>query len=149
MARESQLWQWLAKARLYYKADLHMHRIENSASPGMPDVEGFVRGFRKGLQFWVELKSAARPARASTPIRFKVRPKQVEWARRRWAIGGAAYWLLQIGDGADRRIYLLDATHGRALQAGMLESVIENQDLLWIYDKLRPEHVIETMVRDR
>jgi hypothetical protein len=121
MAREKELWAWLSKARLELKHALHMHRVENSASPGMPDVEGCMA---HGRQFWFELKSAERPVRAKTPVRFKMRPKQVEWARRRWQLEGRVYWLLQIGSGKARRIYMLAGPEGAALTRGLTEAEI-------------------------
>lgn len=141
MARENQLWAWLAKARLHFKMKLHMHRIENPVSPGMPDVEGHLCGVG---QFWIELKSAARPTRKKTAIRFKMRPKQIEWARRRWAIGGACYWLLQVGDGGNRCVYMLQGSYGGALAAGMTEDAIRAKDVLCYYfePKVTPEVVI-------
>lgn len=157
MARESGLWSWLAKARLHFKLSLHMHRIENPVSPGMPDVEGFlsIEAFAHSPpssarlshgQFWLELKSASRPVRAKTPVRFKMRPKQVEWARRRWKLGGACYWLLQVGDGGARRIYMLPGHAGADIDRGLTEVELSKADVLrFCFDpKVTPEMVITT-----
>lgn len=162
MARESELWSWLAKARLHFKMNLHMHRIENPVSPGMPDVEGYLRQwhatpgaklkfepgsvvqvgqYSTGGQFWFELKTAARPAKASTPIRFKMRPKQVEWAKRRWALGGACYWLLQVGHGGNRRIYMLDGGAGEQIAKGMTEDLLAARDVLRFWFEAKPDPV--------
>lgn len=158
MARESQLWTWLAKGRLHFKLRLHMHRVENPVSPGMPDVEGHLgieafahhrnRAAIAHGQFWIELKSAKRPIRKTTPIRFKMRPKQVEWARRRWNIGGSVYWLLQVGDGGSRCVYMLRGSFGAALAAGMTEDAIRANDVLCHYfePKPTPEIVITAAV---
>ena len=45
---EAKLWQDVKKAL----KDAHLVRIENKASPGIPDVNGCY----KGIEFWIELK---------------------------------------------------------------------------------------------
>ena len=125
MALESSLWDWLKKVRkLTDRIDIN--RIENSAGAGMPDVEGYVGpvglNWEHGEQFWLELKSAKRPARAETPIRFKVRDKQVTWCNRRWSVGGKVFFLCQVGHGPDRCVYAVPGCLGGELQQGMTES---------------------------
>lgn len=123
MARETSLWGWLKKSRKQLGGALHINRIENSAGAGMPDVEGHrpvVAGWDGG-QFWFELKTAPRPARWDTPIRFKVRPAQVPWNNKRWHVGGRNFWLLQVGHGHDRRIYMLRGCDGARIKAGLAE----------------------------
>jgi len=130
MSRESSLWSWLAKARRALADDLHMERIENLLGAGTPDVEGFLRTTHRGAgfvlksTFWLELKSSERPARSSTPIRFKLkgREAQIEFMRRRWELGGNAFWLLQVGSGPDRRLYLAPGDAGAQLLHGVTES---------------------------
>jgi hypothetical protein len=167
MARESELWSWLSKARLHFKTRLHIHRIENPVSPGMPDVEGFLQGasvrrgggisvapgamirFEPEGQFWFELKTTARPAKAATPIRFKMRPKQIEWARRRWALGGKCYWLLQVGHGGTRAVYMLAGDAGSAIDKGMTEAALGKRCLMaasLFGDKITPEAIIRKAV---
>lgn len=133
MAKESQLWQWLSGARVALRGQLQMERIENLLGAGTPDVEGYVRITDKTMvthnteaQFWLELKSHERPARADTPIRFplKDRENQIAFLRRRWDLGGNAFFLVQVGSGHERRLYLLAGDMGRQLQAGMTESDI-------------------------
>jgi hypothetical protein len=111
---------------------LHIKRVENLLGAGTPDVEGFVKQHEvdgevipRG-QFWLELKSHVRPARPATPIRFplKGREEQIRFMRERWFIGGNAFFLLQVGEGAERTLYLARGTLGELLRAGMTESEI-------------------------
>lgn len=139
MARETSLWSWLSQARtqlapnVFGEPALHIQRIENLTGAGTPDVEGFVSAYWNGDsenltehhgQFWLELKSHVRPARARTPIRFplKGRDAQIEFMRRRWSMGGNAYWLLQVGEGADRVLYLAPGDVGAKLANGLTEA---------------------------
>lgn len=127
MARESALWIALKKAVPHFRRALHMHRVENIASPGAPDVEGYLED--QG-HFEFELKSEERPAKITTPIRFKMRDKQVEYAKRRWAVGGAVFWLLQVGSGSDRRVYMIEGHHGEAIDKGLTEIQLRDLDML-------------------
>jgi penicillin-binding protein-related factor A (putative recombinase) len=129
MARENQLWNTLKQARLVLRDRLHMNRVENSASPGSPDVEGFLEGMGA---FQFELKSTERPTREESPVRFdmKRREKQIEYMARRWAIGGACFWLLQVGSGAGRQIYMLEGDKGTQIRDGMNEDQLRELDLL-------------------
>jgi len=120
-ARENSLWKWLKQAKLQIGQELDMHRVENSVSQGMPDVEGFLGG---AGQFWAELKAAERPKKPDTPVRFDVREAQVEWLRRRWSLGGAAWLLVQVGSGRTRDIYLIDGSQARDVQRGMTEKAL-------------------------
>lgn len=137
-ARENRLWKWLSGARKTFKLSLHMSRIENAVGSGMADVEGCLRGD----QFWIELKSVARPARASTPLRPKFQPKQAPWLRRRVEAGGRAYVLVQVGSGSDARRYLIHGRLAEEVEAGRTED--------WMYEasgidpKASPEDVIRT-----
>lgn len=133
MTLESNLWRWLSAARNELAPGLHMERVENLVGAGTPDVEGFLYCRNTLLvtspvraQFWLELKSKERPARSSTPIRFPLekRAAQIEFMRRRWELGGNAFWLLQIGSGAERRLYLAAGDLGERLKQGMSESEI-------------------------
>lgn len=141
MARESSLWAWLAKARLEFGPALQINRVENSLMSGMPDVEGYLKlpdEMRGGFvhngpfavsppnegAFWLELKSEERPARPTTPIRFKLRDRdaQIEFMRHRWELGGNAFWFLQVGSYAERRLYLAPGDCGKELARGVTES---------------------------
>lgn len=121
MALESSLWQWLSKARLALPDTLHMERVENMLGAGFPDVDGF---FRPHGAFQLELKSTKRPARPATPVRFalKKREAQIAYMRKRWDLGANAFFLLQVGEGADRVLYLAPGNVGDALKAGILEA---------------------------
>lgn len=101
--RESGLWRRL---QLSWRAisGLHAQRIESSAGLGVPDVEGCYRG----ASFWVELKTAARPARASTRVHLPhFTTDQRDWLLRRHEVGGCAWLLVQVGTGAQLSLYLL------------------------------------------
>jgi hypothetical protein len=124
MSLEASLWTWLAKARQQLGLALDINRIENWAGPGMPDVEGHLRLPDATGQFWLELKAEPRPKRPGTTIRFKVRTKQIEWINRRWAIGGNVFWLLQVGLGSDRVLFLAPGPLGPQLQRGLHETAL-------------------------
>jgi hypothetical protein len=133
MAREKSLWSWLSGAikapSLFERID--MNRIENAVMAGMPDVEGFVSGYG---QFWLELKSSERPAKPSTPIRFKVkgREAQVEWLQKRWSLGGNAWLCLQVGSGGNRRLYLIPGCWAKKVYSGLTEDELQSLDFLKI-----------------
>jgi len=121
VARESSLWASFAKsARREISADeLHMSRVENLMGAGFPDVEGYYNA-----PWWLELKSSERPARPTTPVRFKLRNReeQIEWLRKRWELGGNAFFLLQVGSGAQRILYLAPGNVGDDLKRGIPEA---------------------------
>jgi hypothetical protein len=155
MARESQLWKWLSAARDPMRDRLDLRRVEDSISAGFPDVDGFLIKMplhsdedEDRLGFKIELKSEVRPAKPTTPIRFKVqkRAAQIEFMRKRYAMGEAAYFLLQVGEGADRILYLAPGDVGARLKAGLTESelaVICATENGMIFTKAKPHHVIE------
>lgn len=124
MARESGLWGWLSCARRSYGDALHIHRVENFLEAGTPDVEGYLELPDCRGQFWIELKSEERPARSSTPIRFKLKKReaQIEFMRKRWEMGANAFFLLQVGSGYDRSLFLAPGDLGPALRDGLTES---------------------------
>lgn len=107
MAFESALWKRVKGASTHlkhcgFKVDLK--RVENSVGSGHPDVEGCI----DGVQIWIELKSEERPKRATTKIRFKVRPSQDIWLQERVRAGFRQCWVLaQVGDAAESRLYLV------------------------------------------
>jgi hypothetical protein len=118
MARESSLWNSLKQVRLFIGDRIQIERIENLAGKSYPDVDGFVRGWGP---FQFELKAIARPARESTPLRFKVQDGQPEWNATRWGLGGNNWWLLQVGEGSERAIYLLPGDMGALVVSGPTE----------------------------
>src|ERR1035441_6416683 len=80
MALERALWQRVRKAGLQLKKEghgVHLTRIENMVGEGTPDVEGCI----DSVQIWAELKSCARPARSTTPIRPKKRAARMGGGR--------------------------------------------------------------------
>lgn len=117
MKKESNLWNWLRKAK---HSTLDMQRIENICGGGTPDVEGILLG----VQFWIELKFVERPKRKTTLLRPKFQPKQVPWLEKRWRLGGKAYCLLQVGKGFKARRYLVKGEYAGELEKGILEKSI-------------------------
>ena len=128
MARESELWATLRVARVTLGPALHMNRVENWATPGTPDVEGFYEGF--GF-FQIELKSSMRPIRGG-PVRFSFnkREKQIAYCKKRWDMGAPCWFLLQVGHGHSRQIYLVPGNQGDALKAGLTEEQVMELDVL-------------------
>ncbi len=131
-SRETALWNWLKGASRELRKDLHMNRVENMISRGTPDVEGHLRD--RG-QFWIELKSTARPAHQSTNVRFAVRDRdaQAAWLERRRYVGGQAWLLLQVGSGAKRKLYLVSGVHASEVYAGVPEIRLLELDSLWVW----------------
>ena len=113
MALEKALWQRVKKGGIALKLLGHrvvLTRIENMVDEGTPDVEGcvFPQTAMGGAQIWIELKSCDRPARASTPIRPKVRPSQSDWHRERTAAGSRHHFvLIQVGEASQAKLYLI------------------------------------------
>jgi hypothetical protein len=93
MRREKTIWPWLKRGANSFGELVDLQRVENLVGIGNADVSGCAWGC--GL--WVELKDAARPKRADTPVRVKWQPGQQLWLRRRWAAGGGAYVLVRVG----------------------------------------------------
>lgn len=87
---------------------LHMERIENAVGVGHPDVELCYCG----IQSWIEQKVAKRPARRTTKLRFgsPLRESQKLWAEQRIAAGGRVWYLIQVGAGPERQMYLIRGT---------------------------------------
>lgn len=117
--RESRLWAWLrSNTKAYFKHNLHMHRVENSATAGMPDVEGCLNG----NQFWIELKCCARPATATSKIKSRFQSAQLPWLKDRIRAGGRAFVLIQVGSGTEARRYLIPGNSAGILADGCQES---------------------------
>lgn len=116
---EKALWRWITNDKVIQRLPvpvLHMHRIENTASSGMPDVEGIFNG----VQFWLELKIAHRPVNEHTPIDLKhIRPKQVEFLHNRWLAKGKAWILLRVG----HDVYLIPGKFAMQLRSSKLAEI--------------------------
>lgn len=108
MATEATLWDWAKQCRRVFGNTIHIERLENLVGAGHPDVEGCY----EGVQFWLELKVAKRPARPTTKLRFgsPLRDSQVEWGKKRIAVGGRVWYLIQVGSASERQVYLIRAT---------------------------------------
>lgn len=112
----------MRKSRLLFKDRLHITRLENTVGSGTPDVEGSI----DGAQFWVELKTAARPARSTTKVAVKIQPSQPIWISKRLKSGFTnIYVLLQVGSGLkDTKRYLIPGSFISKLDGGMTEEAI-------------------------
>lgn len=169
MARESSLWKWLSNARDSLRERVDLRRVEDSIGAGFPDVDGFLRGepdpavrfhsvaereqyereSRWTFGFKIELKSHVRPARPATAIRFPLekRRAQVAFMKRRYQMGEAAYFLLQVGEASDRLLYLAPGDAGERLRAGMNESELAilcaTENGMLFDRKAKPHNVIE------
>jgi len=125
--RESRLWQWLGKtARVHFREALHMNRVENSVSRGMPDVEGCLKVDGEGRQFWIELKCEARPSDPKTKIKPRFEPQQVPWLHKRWRAGGRCFILLQVGSGHSAGRYLIQGNLTGSLARGWTEDKLKS-----------------------
>ena len=118
---ESNLWKWLKKPK-GLSENLDMNRIENMAGAGMPDVEGIFKN-----QFWIELKVCARPKHPTTPIKIKFQPLQTPWLKKRWALGGSAWCLVQVGEGHKAGRYLIPGNKIEAFEIGRTEQYFKEQ----------------------
>lgn len=136
---EANLWKWLEKARKVLLGNLHLTRQENLVMVGQPDVEGC---FEAG-QFWLELKHASRPARSSTKLRFgsPIKQNQIDWHAARSEAGGTVYYLISVGSGPDRAVYLVDWWRGKDMLAyGVTETELRQWNRL---DNPRPDEVVQ------
>lgn len=127
MAREANLWYWM-KENSKLVPGLHLVRIENALSRGTPDVEGHY-----SRSFWIELKGADRPKRASTPVRFDLKPEQRLWLERRWSVGGLAWLYIRVGRDRNVSRYVLAPQPAGTLAevaAGVPEKRLEELALL-------------------
>lgn len=137
MARENRLWAWLNKVKPIFRYRLHMNRVENSVLEGMADVEGCL----EGRQFWIELKTCARPSNPSTKIKPKFQPKQVPWLKRRCRAEGRAFVLVQVGSGSDAARYLIPGHMAHLVEAGMTEEGLK--ECSTVGPKATAEQIVE------
>lgn len=125
--RENSLWNWLKKAKLTFKRDLRIDRIENAAGRSFPDVEGKLK--RSG-NFKIELKTEKRPTSPDTRIKTKFQDGQPEWHRKSCAVGDNCFVLLQVGSYSKARRYLLPGTYAHAMQRGLTEAELEARSIV-------------------
>lgn len=120
--RESALWTAMHNGlkAMVRRGELEINRVENKARKSMADTEGHVARPGHG-QFWIELKTAHRPARRTTPIRFVFQEGQSNWLSRRWEMGGNAYLLVQVGKAHERRLYLIKGCDAHLVEEGVTE----------------------------
>lgn len=111
---EQQLWD-VMKAHNPSDQEFWMQRVENGVGDGMPDVHIAPRG-RK--EFWVELKTAQMPKRASTRVfspKNGVRASQENWHLQYNLFGGTSFILAlvpKIGHGwRDSDLLLIPGKH--------------------------------------
>jgi hypothetical protein len=135
-SRESALWKWLAKAKLHYKALLHMNRLENKILAGMPDVEGCL----DGKQFWLELKCGTAPAREETKVNIRVEDSQVEFMQTRLVAGGACGFLIRVKQNNSFWTFLIHGRHAYDLQRGL--TMIDLIELTECSSKPTPEEIV-------
>ncbi len=121
---EKSLWKWLRKAQAELGDKLDMERVENGVVRGTPDVDGCLGGLLSGSHFKIELKTADRPARRTTPVRFRFQVGQSEWLARRWEVGGRAWLLVQVGSGGNARRFLIAGYEAHRVEAGMTEEAL-------------------------
>jgi hypothetical protein len=138
MAFERNLWQWLRAGLtpLIAQGRLHICRVENTVGAGYPDVEGCL----DGRTFHLELKGADRPRRPTTPITVRIRRAQVLWLRKRWAVGGACFLLLRVGQGRQVRRYMVRGDWASRIER-IPETELEELSLISIDQK--PQGIIE------
>lgn len=127
---ETSLWDWLKKAENGLDRELHMRRIENLVGVGDADVSGCYLG----RYFDIELKTAGRPARATTNVLNSkanyIRPEQKVWHRSRWAAGGNNFVLLQIGSLKDARRYLIPGLYIRSIEDRTEDEIVKELDAM-------------------
>ena len=116
-AKEKNLWKWLSKASLVFKRALHLRRMENEVGSGTPDTNGCLTM----ADFWIELKTTNRPARATTKITHSIQPGQAPWHRGRRAAGGRSFVLIQVGSASAALRYLIPGEWIAQTASGMLE----------------------------
>lgn len=134
MAREASLWQRIKNTGVRQLRELgygvHLCRIENSVGAGNPDVEGHI-DWERG-QIWLELKSCARPKRATTPIKPKCRTSQKDWHEARSKAGCRTnFVLIQVGDNHAARLYLIPGDQYALVAAGQSEAELGRMSVLY------------------
>lgn len=113
--------------------------VENPACPGTPDVN-YVEG-------WIELKQLTHWPKTTGPVQIRhFRQGQRIWLRRRWAAGGAAWFLLRV-----RTDWLLfDGEYaGRMVGLVSREELYRNARATWSNTKRMREELSGCLSRPR
>lgn len=144
--KETGLWHWLRDGTNGTKSPaiegLHMHRIENVAGSGMPDVEGHLADDLTqlrvtGTQFWIELKVVDDTSKLK---HIEFQPAQIPWLEKRWKYGGNAWLLVRIGYGPHVKHYLIRGCEVRRFEESF--TIAEIEDASVIDPKATPKEII-------
>lgn len=120
---EKNLWNRMREALRVFRADIHYTRVENAVSDGFPDVEVSLMWQKVSYCATFELKTTHRPGNFETNVDAShIRPGQIRWLKKRWAVGGSSWILIQIGSGRDLARYLLPGHLVSEAQEGQPES---------------------------
>jgi penicillin-binding protein-related factor A (putative recombinase) len=115
MGSEKQTWRNVKRFLDETPRTLHYQRIEDKLQTGIPDLNLAYHGH----ECWIEMKYLESfPKRRSTPIRIGLTKEQALWLKRRAAVGGSVFVLVQIA----REYYMFwirDALLVDQLQAGI------------------------------
>lgn len=111
--KEANLWDWLSRARIVLRQQLHMVRVENLVEEGFPDVEGCLS---PGKAFWIELKALKYPLNFEAEVRHTVTQDQISWLYNRAAVGGSSWVLFQFGESSNSLRLLLPGIEATKLQ---------------------------------
>ena len=122
--KESTLWHWLKSAERQSRGHdipVSLRRVENALGRSSPDVLAWVGD----VMIEIELKSCARPARVTTPIRVKFQHGQSALLQRLFNKHQTAFLLVQVGSGAAAKRYLFAGNHAAEVEAGVTEDRLE------------------------
>jgi len=134
--RETSLWKWLAKARLSYKDNLVMDRVENKVSAGTLDVLGCCVGH----MFIMELKCATADSHGYINVRFE--PAQIETIRDFTKAGACCVVLINISEGTKSTKVLVP---GRDIL--LILTKVKADMLIKKYKVFSPDNVLRTIVQ--
>lgn len=118
---EDRMWDAMYRGAQALRArgvEIQLERHEEK--PGRLDVEGCCRG-----QFWAELKNPRIPKTDRGKVRFKFRPKQPGWIRKRVRAGGQVYIVFVAWD----KWWAIDGRFIDLLIGGVTRKDLE--DLTW------------------
>lgn len=120
---EKNLWNRMREALRVFRADVHYTRVENSVSDSFPDVEVSLMWQKVNYCATFELKTTHRPVHFETNVDAShIRPGQIRWLKKRWAVRGSSWILIQVGSGKDLARYLIPGYLAGEAQEGKPES---------------------------